>query len=60
MESAGDAEPKSDLGLGIIDAACLFCVAASDWWMHYKNLLVDVGLRHEIDETREAERYNIW
>ena len=29
----------------------------SDWWATYKNLLVDVGLRHEIDEPREANRY---
>ena len=48
---------KSDLGLGIIDTACLFCVAGSDWWANYKSLLEDFGLRHEIDETREAERY---
>ena len=45
MESAGESEPKSDLGLGIIDAACLFCVAGSDSWMNYKDLLVDAGLR---------------
>ena len=38
------------------DTDCLFCVARSDWWVNCKNLLV-VGLRHEIDETREAERY---
>ena len=24
---------------------------------NYRNLLVDIGLKHEIDETREAERY---
>ena len=48
---------KSDLGLGIIDTACLFCVAGSDWWANYKSLLEDFGLKHEIDETREAERY---
>ena len=48
---------KSDLGLGIIDTACLLCVAGSDWWANYKSLLEDIGLKHEIDETREAERY---
>ena len=36
---------------------CLFCVAGSDWWANCKNLLEDFGLKHEIDETREAERY---
>ena len=41
----------------IIDTTCLFCVAGSNWWVNFKNLLVDVDLRHEIDETREAERY---
>ena len=56
MESTECSESKSDLGLGIIDTACLFCVAGSDWWANYKNLLVGVGLRHEIDETRAAER----
>ena len=50
-------EPKSDVGLWIIDAGCFFCVAGSDWWANYKNLLVDIGLKHETDETREAERY---
>ena len=29
----------------------------SDWWANYKSLLEDFGLKHEIDETREAERY---
>ena len=48
---------KSDLGLGIIDTACLLCVAGSDWWANYKSLLEDFGLKREIDETREAERY---
>ena len=47
---------KSDLGLGIIDTACLLCVAGSDWWANYKSLLEDFGLKREIDETREAER----
>ena len=57
MESSESSESKSDLGLGIIDTACLFCVAGSDWWANYKSLLEDFGLEHEIDETREAERY---
>ena len=57
MESSEPSESKSDLGLGIIDTACLFCVAGSDWWADYKSLLEDFGLKHEIDETREAERY---
>ena len=26
-------------------------------WANYKSLLEDFGLKHEIDETREAERY---
>ena len=54
MESTECSESKSDLGSGIIDAACLFCVAGSDWWVNYQNLLVDVGLRHEIDEARDT------
>ena len=57
MENSEPSASKSDLGLGIIDTACLFCVAGSDWWADYKSLLEDVGLKHEIDETREAERY---
>ena len=57
MESTEGGESKADLGLVIIDTACLFCVAGSEWWTNFKNLLVDVGLRHEIDETRAAERY---
>ena len=57
MESSECGESKSDLGLGIIDTACLFCVAGSDWWASCKILLVDIGLKHEIHETREAERY---
>ena len=35
----------------------LVCVAGSDWWANYQSLLEDFGLKHEIDETREAERY---
>ena len=57
MENSEPSASKSDLGLGIIDTACLFCVAGSDWWANYKSLLEDFGLTHEIDETREAERY---
>ena len=57
MESSESSESKSDLGLGIIDTACLFCVPGSDWWADYKILLGDFGLKHEIDETHEAERY---
>ena len=57
MESSESSASKPDLGLGIIDTACLFCVAGSDWWANYKNLLKDIGLKHEIDEIREAERY---
>ena len=57
MENSEPSASKSDLGLGIIDTACLFCVAGSDWWANYKSLLEDSGLKHEIDETREAERY---
>ena len=57
MENSEPSASKSDLGLGIIDTACLFCVAGSDWWATYKSLLEDFGLKHEIDETREAERY---
>ena len=61
MESTEGGEFKSGIVLGIIGTACLFCVAGSDWWMNYKNLLAeDVGLRHEINETREAERLQIW
>ena len=59
MENSEPSASKSDLGLGIIDTACLFCVAGSDWWANYKSLLEDFGLKHEIDETREAERYKI-
>ena len=57
MEHSETSTSRSDLGLGIIDTACLFCVAGSDWWANYKSLLEDFGLKHEIDETREAERY---
>ena len=57
MEISESSESKSDLALEVIDTACLFCVAGSDWWANYKNLLEDIGLKHEIDETREAERY---
>ena len=57
MESSECSESKSGLELEILDTACLFCVAGSDWWATYKHLLVDIGLKHEIDETREAERY---
>ena len=57
MENSEPSASKSDLGLGIIDTACLFCVAGSDWWANYKSLLTDFGLKHDIDETREAERY---
>ena len=57
MENSDPSTSKSDLGLGIIDTACLFCLAGSDWWANYKSLLEDFGLKHEIDETREAERY---
>ena len=32
MENSEPSASKSDLGLGIIDTACLFCVAGSDWW----------------------------
>ena len=56
MENSEPSASKSDLGLGIIDTACLFCVAGSDWWANCKSLLEDCGLKHEIDETREAER----
>ena len=56
MENSEPSASKSDLGLGIIDTACLFCVAGSDWWANYKSLLEDFGLKHEIDD-REAERY---
>ena len=52
MERTECGESKSDLGLGIIDTSCLFCVAGSDWWANYKNLLEDIGLKHETDETR--------
>ena len=54
MESSESSESKSDLGLGIIDTACLFCVPGSDWRANYKSLLEDFGLKHEIGETREA------
>ena len=57
MENSEPGASRSDLGLGIIDTACLFCVAGSDWWANYESLLEDFGLKHEIDETREAERY---
>ena len=57
IENSEPSASKSDLGLGIIDTACLFCVAGSDWWANYKCLLEDFGLKHEIGETREAERY---
>ena len=57
MESSEPSASRSDLGLGIIDTACLFCVAGSDWWANYKSSLEAFGLKHEIDETREAERY---
>ena len=54
MESSDFSESKSDVGLEINDTACIFCVAGSDWWANQK-LLEDIGLKHEIDETREAE-----
>ena len=58
MEGSESSESKSDLGLRSLDTASLFCVAGLDWWANYKNnLLQDIGLEHEIDETREAERY---
>ena len=57
MEGSESSESKPDLELGIIDTAGLFCVAGSDRWANYQNLLKDIGLKHEIDETREAERY---
>ena len=57
MENSEPSASKSDLGLGITDTACLCCVAGSDWWANYKSLQEDFGLKHEIDETREAERY---
>ena len=41
MEISEPSASKSDLGLGIIDTACLFCVAGSDWWANYKSLLED-------------------
>ena len=44
MESSESSESKSDLGLGIIDTDCPFCVAGSDWWANYKKLLEDIGL----------------
>ena len=47
MESTECGESKSDLGWGNIDAACLCCVAGSDWWVNCNNLLVGVGLGHE-------------
>ena len=53
MENSEPSASKSDLGLGIIDTPC----AGSDWWTNNKSLLEDFGLKHEIDETREAERY---
>ena len=59
MESSESNESSSDLWLGIIDTACVFCVAGSDRWANYKNLVKDIGLKHEIDETREAERYKL-
>ena len=54
MESSECSEYKSERRMGIID---LFCAASSDWWTNYINLLVEIGLKHEIDETQEAERY---
>ena len=50
MDNSEPGASKSDLGLGIIDTACLFCVAGSDWWANYNSLLEDFGLKHEIDE----------
>ena len=32
MENSEPSASKSNLGLGIIDTPCLFCVAGSDWW----------------------------
>ena len=57
MENSEPSASKSDLGLGIMDTACLFCVAGSGWWANYKSLLEDFDQKHEIDETREAEGY---
>ena len=58
MESSECSEYKSERRMGIIDTACLSSVLpGSDWWTNYINLLVEIGLKHEIDETREAERY---
>ena len=55
-ESSDFSESKSHLGPEIIDTACLFFVAGSDWWAN-PNLLEGIGVEHEIDQTREAERY---
>ena len=56
MESTGCGNSKSDRGLGIMNTVCLFCVAGSCSWVNCKNLLVIVGLRDEIVDTREADR----
>ena len=45
MESSELGASESDLGLGIIDTACVLCVAGSDWWANYKSLLEDFGLK---------------
>ena len=52
MENSEPGASKSDLGLGIIDTVCLFCVAGSDWLAKLQEFAGD-----EINETREAERY---
>ena len=41
---------------GIVDTACLLCVAGSDGWEHCKKVLRDCRLHHVIEETCEAER----
>ena len=50
METSEHSESKSDVGLGMIDTACL-CMTGGQIT---KKMQMDVGLTHEIDETRAA------
>ena len=45
----------ADEGLGVIDTACLFCVAGRLWCDSYKDFLTTTGLSDQILEESESE-----
>ena len=47
----------ADEGLGVVDTACLFCVAGQSWYDNYKGLLTKMGLSDQILEESENELY---